>query len=173
MTVSFFAKRCNYQDDLFCFGNSCRFLQNFTEFCLHLIVILWLLNIWTRFSESLQTSCSSDSNGMAWSVFDMSTNMFYLNAEISASASSIIIMWFPPAPQPVLVVNLRDDVTPCETIFVNTCKDNRSEEISSESESTFLWSKKNTLQIKVCSSENGGCFCRTGGWSWSWSWFWS
>ena len=72
---------------------------------------------WAKPFESLLqvASCSSDSNGMAWSVFDMSTNMFYLNAEISASASSIIIMWFPPAPQPVLVVNLRDDVTPSET----------------------------------------------------------
>ena len=127
--------------------------------------------------EILIASASSSSSytnmSPALIIFDMSTNMFYLNAEISASALSIIIMWVPPAPQPVLVVNLRDDVTPCETIFVNTCKDNRSEEISSKSESTFLWSKKNTLQIKVCSSENGGCFCRTGGWSWSWSWFWS
>ena len=96
-------------------------------------------------SASSSSSCTITSSALI--IFDMSTNMFYLNAEISASASSIIIMWFPPAPQPVLVVNLRDDVTPCETIFVNTCKDNRSEEISSKSESTFLWSKKNTLQI--------------------------
>ena len=61
-----------------------------------------------------------------------------VNAEISASASSIIIMWVPQAPRPVLVVNLRDDVTPSEIIFVNTCKDTRSEEITSELESTFL-----------------------------------
>ena len=64
-----------------------------------------------------------------------------VNAEISASASSIIIMWVPQAPQPVLVVNLLDDVTPSEIIFVNTCKDTRSEEITSELESTFLWRK--------------------------------
>ena len=61
-----------------------------------------------------------------------------VNAEISASASSIIIMWVPQAPRPVLVVNLQDDVTPSEIIFVNTCKDTRSEEITSELESTFL-----------------------------------
>ena len=61
-----------------------------------------------------------------------------VNAEISASASSIIIMWVPQAPRPVLVVNLQDDVTPSEIIFVNTCKDTCSEEITSELESTFL-----------------------------------
>ena len=58
-------------------------------------------------------------------------------------------MWVPQAPG--LVVNLRDDVTPSEIIFVNTCKDT-------------------VPQIKVCSSQNGGCSCRTGGWSWSSSW---
>ena len=134
----------------------------------HFLIMQYEILIASASSSSSYTNMSS-----ALIIFDVSTNMFYLNAEISALASSIIIMWVPPAPQPVLVVNLRDDVTPCETIFVNTCKNNRSEEISSESESTFLWSKKNTLQIKVCSSKNGGCFCRTGGWSWSWSWFWS